>query len=102
MEIPDEIPIDDETVDAVCGEMADDMVDEMAEFLSLQGNDRLWLRAAMPLIQLATKVDGLTTHERVRHAINDMAIAACERSARILRSDLPPLDLGFDDPADLA
>lgn len=81
METPDDVPSD-----------------EMAEFLSLQTNDRLWLRAALPLVQLATKVDAATTHERVRHAVNDMAIAACERAARIFRSDLPPL--GCEDSGD--
>ena len=101
MEIPDEIP-SDELVDAVCDEMAGDMADEMAEFLSLQSNDRLWLRAALPFVQMVASdkfpvdVPG-DSKGRLRHATFKMAIAACERAERIFKSDVPRLDLDCDD-----
>lgn len=93
----DEIPdVPDDVVDDACEEYIDD-VD--VDYLAVQGSDRLWLKAVQPLILLAVK-DNSAAHVRVRHAINDMALAACERAARILRSDLPPLtwDDGPDAP----
>jgi hypothetical protein len=57
------------------------------ECLDPNVQSRLWLRAIVPLLQLRT-------HEtdpsgRVQFAFDLMYIAACERIARILRSDLP-------------
>src|SRR5262245_33452507 len=47
---------------------------------------RLWLKAILPLIQLRSgEVD---PNGRVQFAFDRMCIAACERISRILRSDL--------------
>jgi hypothetical protein len=93
----DEIPdVPEDMVDEAC-EAYHDEVD--VDYLAVQGSDRLWLKAVQPLILLASK-DNSAAHTRVRHAINDMAVAACERAARILRSDLPPFDFGPGDASE--
>lgn len=93
----DDIPdVPDDMVDEAC-EAYDDEVG--VDYLAVEGSDRLWLKAVQPLILLASK-DAPAMHARVRHAINDMAIAACERAARILRSDLRPFDFGPGDASE--
>ena len=57
------------------------------EYADADVQNRLWLKAVVPLLQLRS-------HEtdpsgRVQFAFDLMYIAACERVARILRSDLP-------------
>jgi hypothetical protein len=57
------------------------------EYADTNVQNRLWLKAVVPLLQLRS-------HEtdpsgRVQFAFDLMYIAACERVARILRSDLP-------------
>jgi hypothetical protein len=49
---------------------------------------RLWLRALVPLLQLRSQEPD--PNDRVQFALDRMYVAACERVARILRSDLPP------------
>lgn len=77
----EEKPEDDETPEAVD--------DPVVEFLTLERNDRLWLRAIVPLLQL--HADGTEAEDcpRVQLAWRWMKVAACERVARIMRSDLP-------------
>lgn len=90
----DDMPIDDE---CGCGEFQpDDGAD--VEYLAIQSSERLWVRTALAFIDAAAKPNRADVHERVRHAINDATIAACERAARIFRSDLEPVDYGDDEP----
>jgi hypothetical protein len=49
--------------------------------------NRLWLKAVVPLLQLRSHESDPSA--RVQLAFDLMYIAACERVARILRSDLP-------------
>ena len=66
--------------------------DETAETVSeLEDGDvqnRLWIRALVPLLQLRSQETDASG--RVQFAFDLMHIAACERVARILRSDLLP------------
>jgi hypothetical protein len=60
----------------------------VSECLDPEVQSRLWLKAIVPLLQLRS-------HEtdpsgRVQFAFDLMYIAACERIARILRSDTSP------------
>ncbi len=50
---------------------------------------RLWLRAITPLLQLRARDSDPSG--RVQLALDFMYIAACERVARILSSDLPAI-----------
>jgi hypothetical protein len=47
---------------------------------------RLWIRALTPLLQLRSHETDPSS--RVQFAFDQMYVAACERIARILRSDL--------------
>lgn len=67
---------------------AGDPIESAAELLADDSQRRLWLRAIVSLIQLRTR-ESDPSH-RVQYALDQMQIAACERAARILRSDLPP------------
>jgi hypothetical protein len=63
------------------------------ECLDLDVQNRLWLKAVVPLLQLRTQEPDSGTvpvagSGRVQFALDLMYIAACERIARILRSDL--------------
>ncbi len=49
--------------------------------------DRLWLRAIIPVLQLRTRESDPSG--RVQLALDRMVISACERVGRIMRSDLP-------------
>ncbi len=82
----DSLPVDrDETGD-------DATLDEVAaqEFLSAvldnESQRRLWLKAITPILQLHP--NEMDHSGRVRFAFDLLRIAACERVARILRSDL--------------
>jgi hypothetical protein len=64
--------------------------DLIQEYLDPDVQNRLWLKAIVPLLQLRS-------HEtdpsgRVQLAFDLMYIAACERIARLLRSDLAASD----------
>jgi hypothetical protein len=66
------------------GQLADDQV--VQEYVDPDIQSRLWLKAIVPLLQLRS-------HEtdpsgRVQFAFDLMYIAACERIARILGSDV--------------
>lgn len=70
-------PTDDAQADAI--ETAAAMLDDDVQA-------RLWLRAIVPLLQLRSHdADPIN---RVQYAFDSMTIAACERAARILQSDL--------------
>ncbi len=65
---------------------SDDMV---AEALDLETQQRLWLRAIIPLLQLRSH--DTDPSGRVQLAFDLMHIAACERVSRIVRADLRDL-----------
>ncbi len=70
---------------------ADDKALEVAEAAADDAHtdltNRLWLKAVVPLLQLRSHDSDPSA--RVQLAFDLMYIAACERVARILRSDLP-------------
>ena len=68
---------------------ADDLVDVAIDH---EAQQRLWLRAIIPLLQLRSHDSDPSG--RVQFAYDLMHIAACERVARLMRTDLP-----FDGPA---
>jgi hypothetical protein len=81
-------PVKDSRAPLAQDEVEEPSTDEVAlEYLDPEVQSRLWLKAVVPLLQLRS-------HEtdpsgRVQFAFDLMYIAACERIARILRSDLP-------------
>lgn len=76
----------DESADDVTPDDQADDDDITADVIDLETQKRLWLRAMVPLLQLR-KGDSDPSC-RVQLALDLMFIAACERVARILRSDL--------------
>lgn len=96
----DESPIDDGEDDGF--DCSHECIDVDPEYLAVQSSDRLWLKAILPFVQLAAggKMPIELPHDtrgRLKYASWEMTIAACERAARIFRSDLEPVDV-FDDP----
>lgn len=67
-------------------ESQDDQVIE--EYVDPDVQNRLWLKAVVPLLQLRTHETD--PNGRVQFAFDVMYIAACERIARILGSDVAP------------
>ena len=68
---------------------SDDFGDEEAiveEYVDPDVQSRLWLKAVVPLLQLRSHETD--PNGRVQFAFDLMYIAACERIARILRSDV--------------
>ncbi|WP_165253083.1 hypothetical protein [Paludisphaera soli] len=61
--------------------------DEFARREAFEAADRLWIRAIAPLLQPSSPEPD--PNPRVQFALDRMRIAACERIARILASDLP-------------
>jgi hypothetical protein len=61
------------------GDLLDDAVAEDAQ-------QRLWLRSIIPLLQIRSHDSAPSS--RVQFAFDQMFVAACERVARILGSDL--------------
>ena len=80
MDMPD--PTTDSLVDTQADEDQDLAVDDGLD----DGRQRLWIRALTPLLQL--RVHTTDPSDRVQYAFDKMYVAACERVARILRSDL--------------
>jgi hypothetical protein len=64
-----------------------DAVEIAADMLADECQRRLWLRTIIPLLQLRSH--NSDPSPRVQLAYDLMFIAATERAARILRSDLP-------------
>jgi hypothetical protein len=64
-----------------------DPVEIAADMLADECQRRLWLRAIIPLLQLRSH--NSDPSPRVQLAYDRMFIAATERAARILGSDLP-------------
>ena len=64
--------------------------DDFPEFVDPDVQNRLWLRAVVPLLQLRSHETDPS--QRVQFALDQMYIAACERVARLLRSDLASHD----------
>jgi hypothetical protein len=56
------------------------------QIIDLESQQRLWLKAILPLLQLRSP--DADPSDRVQFAFDQMTIAACERAARILHSDL--------------
>ena len=69
---------------------ADDQADEDQDLAvddaADEGRQRLWIRSLTPLLQLRSHETDPSS--RVQFAFDQMYVAACERVARILRSDL--------------
>jgi hypothetical protein len=57
-----------------------------AQIIDLESQQRLWLKAILPLLQLRSPDSDPS--DRVQFAFDQMSIAACERVVRILRNDL--------------
>jgi hypothetical protein len=74
---------------SVQDEVEEPGVDEIVEeYLDPDVQSRLWIKAVVPLLQLRSHETD--PNGRVQFAFDLMYIAACERIARILHSDLPP------------
>lgn len=84
----------------------DDVFDDEVEAIDLaieaDRSDRRWVSVLTDFLKSRVDSSGtyrpgtsLTTSDdipvRVRYALNDVTVAACERLARILRSDLSPI-----------
>ncbi len=69
-----------------------DDVEELAEAYDFEENGRKWLKAVAVLLEHRGQDSESYVAPRVRYAIDDLVIAACERGARILRSDCPPIE----------
>jgi hypothetical protein len=70
------------------------VVDATPELLDFDVQQRLWLKAVVPLLQIRSQEPDSggvipAASSRVQFAFDRMYIAACERISRILRSDLP-------------
>jgi hypothetical protein len=65
-----------------------DAPEAASTFVDAEIQNRLWLKAVLPLLQLRSQETDPS--DRVQFALDLMHIAACERIARILRSDLFP------------
>lgn len=66
----------------------EDLVESAAQAITDECQGRLWIKALVPLLQLRSQESDPSG--RVQLALDLMHIAACERIARILRSDLTP------------
>jgi hypothetical protein len=84
METPDSTT--DSLADAQGEAETDEGQDLAMDDAADEAQSRLWIRALTPLLQLR-KHDS-DPSDRVQYAFDLMYIAACERVARILRSDL--------------
>ena len=80
--MPDSEPTTDSPAQDEAEEDRDLEIDDAAD----EGRQRLWIRALTPLLQLRNH--DTDPSSRVQYAFDLMYIAACERMARILRSDL--------------
>lgn len=66
---------------------AEQLVEALAQIRAEEHELRAWLRAITPLFQIHLSEDS-PVPDRVRFAVDRLWIAACERAARILRSDI--------------
>lgn len=96
----DELPIEPE--DAL--ELNDLVDDGEGAYIEMQAavydqdkQDRMWLKACSMFLDIAAGYTEKHNDNRPRYAVEDAIIAACERAARIFRSDLPPIGYGDDD-----
>ena len=66
---------------------AEEMIPDYPDAPDADVQNRLWLKAVVPLLQLRShKTD---PSGRAQFAFDQMYVTACERVARILRRDLP-------------
>ena len=63
-----------------------DTIEAVSGLVDAEIQNRLWLKALVPLLQLRSQETDPS--DRVQFALDLMYIGACERIARILRSDL--------------
>jgi len=76
--------------DPAASDEVEDPDDDFPEFVDPDVQNRLWLRAVVPLLQLRSHETDPS--QRVQFALDQMYIAACERVARLLHSDLASRD----------
>lgn len=60
--------------------------DDIQAYIDEEAQKRLWLRTIIPLLQMRSH--DTDPSGRVQLAVDLMHISACERAARILRSDI--------------
>jgi hypothetical protein len=77
-------PPDDDRVEA------DETDDEFVRYEAFEAQNRLWIKAVVPILQL--RPHEAPHNVRLQYALDRLRIAACERLVRILSSDLPALD----------
>jgi hypothetical protein len=82
MNSPDPTTEPEVAAEAELDEDRDLAVDDAAD----EGQQRLWVRALTPLLQLRTQETDPSP--RVQLALDQMIVAACERVVRICGSDL--------------
>jgi len=79
-------PSDQAMIDA--DEQAQLTEDDLKAAEAIEVNNRRWLSASHPIINMAGYTDPLINQD-VREALDWAIIAACDRAVRILKSDLP-------------
>jgi len=88
--IPDEDPTMNDFDDPETEVETEIPADDFVHYEAFEAQNRLWIRAIVPIMQLrAPEAHG---NARVRFAFDRLQIAACERLARILSSDLPTVE----------
>jgi hypothetical protein len=83
---PDSFPSDSPRLAADRSLAPEDPLADGQQMLDPEVQGRLWIRALIPLLQLRSHEPDPSN--RVQFAFDRMHVAACERIARILRSDL--------------
>lgn len=73
-----------------------EFVDMLAEMYEQERQQRAWLRSCHAWMEVAQRPNRGEPKGRVQLAIDDAVIAACERAARIFRSDTAPVEWDLD------
>lgn len=94
----DDVPIDEAMDDDELRTM--EAVDAQLELYEQERQDRLWLGSCRAWMEIMQRPNRSEPKERVQRAVDDAVIAACERAARIFRSDLPPVGWDYDPDAE--
>ena len=89
---PDDLPDHDQPVDEFDESEieADTLSDDFVRYEAIEAQNRLWIKAITPILQLRTP--DAQGNVRVQFAFDRLQIAACERLTRILSADLPAVD----------
>jgi hypothetical protein len=93
------LPMSDAVTTAEIPDPADQTEEALIDAAADDAQARLWLRAVVPLLQLRSHDSDPS--DRVQFALDQMYIAACERVARILGSDLPACHPPFTVPTNV-